>query len=341
MAEAWWRKYEATKDGGFLDMAATYASRAVALNDALAPVHITMGIVRAGRGQYETAESEFRTALKLDPLNAHAWLELAQVYDATGQRDRAQSSYRKAVELRNDDWATLKQIGVSYFNKAQYAEAEPYFLQVVQLTPDSARAYSNLGGLYLKMGRLGEAAAQLRKSISIEPTAGAWSNLGTSYYFAGRYADAVVPFQKAAALTPSNSAFWGNLADAYRWNSQQSAKAPDTYRHALELIEKEIAVNPRDPQLHAKAANWWAALGDRGRAASEIATALSLAPTDATVQFRAALVYEQAHQRDRALRAIKAALDGGYDMPEIDHAPPLEALRADPRFRNLTQHKLN
>ncbi|MEP6714380.1 MAG: protein kinase [Terriglobia bacterium] len=341
MAEAYWRRYEELKDSQSMDLALEYASKAVALNTGLAPVHITMGMIRAGKGEYEPAQAEFRTALTLDPLNAQAWLGLASTYDAAGQRDRAQSAYRKAVELRSDDWTTLKQIGVSYFNKAQYSEAEPYFMQVVQLTPDNAKAWSNLGGLYLKMGRWDDAARQLRKSISIEPTAGAWSNLGTSYYLADRYDDAIASFEKATVLTPANSTLWGNLADAYRWSNGQSDKAPETFRHALGLIQKEIDVNPRDPQLRAKAATYWAALKDRERADSEIEKALRFAPSNATVHFRAALVYEQGRQRDRALHEVKAALDLGYDLPEISHAPPLAGLRKDPLFRALVEKRLN
>lgn len=335
IAEAYWRHYQALKDNASIDLALENSSHALSLNDRLAPVHVTMGMIRAGKGQYELAESEFQTALKLDPLNSHAWLERGNAYEAAGKHDLAQSSYRKAIELRNDDWAALTTLGVSYFRKGQYADAEPYFLQAVQLTPDNAKAYSNLGAVYLKMGRFTEAAAQLKKSIAIEPTAPGWSNLGASYYFAGRYADAIPPFEKATALTPTNSTWWGNLADAYRWTPSQASKAPATYQRALDLVEKEIAVNPRDPQLHARAATYWAALHDQKRASLEIEEASSLAPEDATVQFRAALVYEQAGQRDRALLALKAALAGGFGRPEIDNAPPLSNLREDPRFREI------
>jgi eukaryotic-like serine/threonine-protein kinase len=335
MAEAYWRRYEALKDTSSIDLAVENSARALALNDRLAPVHVTMGIIRAGKGQYEMAEAEFDKAIRLDPLNAHAWLEQAKAYDAAGKHDLAQNSFRRAIELRNDDWATLNTLGISYFRKAQYSEAEPYFLQVTQLTPDSATAWSNLGALYLKMGRFADASTQLKKSILIEPTAAGWSNLGSSYYFAGRYADAILPFEKATALTPRDSTLWGNLADAYRWTPSQASKAAPTFHHALDLIQKEIGVNPRDPQLHARAATYWAALENRERASLEIEEALSLAPADPGVQFRAALVFEQASQRDRALMAIEAALDGGYDRLEIDNSPPLRRLREDARFRNM------
>ena len=105
------------------------------------------------------------------------------------------------------------------------------------------------------------------------------------------------------------------------------------------MIGGEIAVNPRDAHLRAKAAIWWAALGQRNQAESEIARAIAIAPKDGFVQYRAALVYEQAGQRDRALRAVKSALDGGYSLLEIKKAPPLKRLRADPRYIHMAPDK--
>ncbi len=80
---------------------------------------------------------------------------------------------------------------------------------------------------------------------------------------------------------------------------------------------------------------WWAALGSRKEAAAEIARAIELAPHEGLIQFRAALVYEQAGQRDRALRAVEAALKAGYRSDEFRKAPPLKALREDPRYLRL------
>jgi hypothetical protein len=50
-------------------------------------------------------------------------------------------------------------------------------------------------------------------------------------------------------------------------------------------------------------------------------------------------VYEQAGQRDRGLRAVKSALDGGYSPLEIKKAPPLKRLRADPRYIHMAPGK--
>ena len=334
LAEALLRQYDLLKDTQSIDAALGYCARALAITDQLASAHVAMGMIRAATGENEHAESEFKAALKLDPLNAGAYRELATVYGAMGRADKAVDTYKQAIELRHD-WSSVKQLGVFYFNNGQLSGAERCFREVVRLTPDSAKAYSNLGGTYAKMGRYADAAAQLEKSLSLAPTSDGYNNLGYLYYWDGNYAQAAAQFVKAKELAPNNSQFWGNLADSYRWDPALAAKAPDTYQHAIELIDRQIGVNPRDAKLHSLAATWWAALGRRKEAASEIAKALDLAPHDGTVQFHAALVYEQAGQRNLALRAVQAALKAGYPPDEFRKAPPLKNLREDPHYRRL------
>jgi tetratricopeptide (TPR) repeat protein len=336
MAQAWWRKYDLGRTPESIDTALDNASRALALNDTLPAVHITMGMIRAGKGQYGLAEQEMQRALKLDPFNADAYRELAAAYDAMGRTADAERTFRKAVELRRDDWWSVKQLGVFYFNKGRYAEAERCFREVIKLTPDSAKAYSNLGAALLKKGDYDGAAAALERSVSIEPNANGYSNLGSVYYYyGGRYADAAALYEKAVQLTPTDSRFWINLADAYRAAPGLRSKAGPTYRRAIQLIEQEIAVNPRDAQLHSKLATSRSALGEHEQAIAEIVIALGIAPADGAVRFRAAIVYEEARRRDRALRELEAAMRAHYSATEIRQAPPLDGLRRDPRFRRL------
>ncbi len=347
LAEAQWRKYSVIRDPESMAEALVSSDRALHLNSRLAPVHITAGMIQTGTGHYERAVREFQHALDLDPRSADAYCELATTYSAMGRIDLAEATYKRAIDLRPDAWWSLKQMGVFYFNHARYPDAEKYLTKVIQLTPSSAKAYSNLGAVYIKMGRYDDAIDQFQKSISIEPIAATCSNLGYLYYMDGRFADAAAQFEKATELIGTDSEFWGNMADADRWTSALAGKAPAAYRRAIDLVQKEIAINPADAQLHSRLANYWAALGlidpdpasrpkARKIAAAEIEKALHLSPNDGTVQFRAALVYEQIHQRDRALRALKASLRAGSEcLEEFRRAPPLKDLRKDPRFNRL------
>jgi eukaryotic-like serine/threonine-protein kinase len=337
-AQAYWRKYDLAKDEESIEEALRHASQALALNDQIASVHVTMGMIRNGKGQHEMAEKEFRAALSLDPLNADAYRELANAYEAMGRSPDAEATYLKAIELRKDDWWSVKELGVFYYRHGRYPEAESRMLEVTRLTHDSAKAYSNLGGVYLAMGKTAEAETQFKRSVAIEPNANAYSNLGTAYFYARRYPEAVEAFEKATQLNQTDSRFWMNLADAYRWTPALSAKAAPTYRRAIGLIEKEIAVNPRDAGPWSRVAMAHASLGEHKQAIAEIEKALELAPGDGFVHFRAALVYEQAYQRERALREAETALKANR-LHELMNAPPLEELRKDPRFRALVERR--
>jgi serine/threonine-protein kinase len=336
-AEAWWRRYDHSRDPAAIDSALANASKALSLNDQIASVHVTMGTIRAGKGENELAVQEMRAALRLDPLNADAYRELGAVYEAMHRNSDAEATYRKAIELRREDWWSIKQLGVFYYRTNRYPEAERAFLDVIRLNSDSAKAYSNLGAVYLAVGRFSDATKQFERSLAIEPNVNGYSNLGTAYFYDGRYADSVPLFEKAVQLVPSDSKLWLNLADSYRWTPSLAAKAPETFRHAIDLLEKEIVVNPRDAQLRARLATARASLGEARQAIEEIERALQMAPTDPVVHYRAALVYEQAGRRDRALREVETSLRLRYRLLEIQRAPPLAALRQDPRFRALVE----
>src|SRR5262249_27426220 len=142
-----------------------------------------------------------------------------------------------------------------------YSEAEPYFRKVEQLTPDNYLAFNNLGATYLKLGDTSKAIGMLRKSIDLLPNARHFTNLGMAYVLQQNPAEAAIWHRKATQLTPGNERYWGNLALALRW-TQQSAEAPEAFHHAIELAEHEVTVNPREPQIHARLGEYWAALGN-------------------------------------------------------------------------------
>jgi tetratricopeptide (TPR) repeat protein len=96
-----------------------------------------------------------------------------------------------------------------------------------------------------------------------------------------------------------------------------------------------LATNPKDAKLWSNLAMYRSSSGDRAGSLRDIEEAQRLAPGDGFVLFRAALVYEQAVMRERALKALEACLKAGYSIEEIEKAPPLADLRKDERYRRL------
>jgi serine/threonine protein kinase/tetratricopeptide (TPR) repeat protein len=336
LGEAYWRKFDFSKDPALVESALSACRQALEENDQLAVVHQTMGVIYAGTGKYEESIVEFRKALELHPRNSDTYRELGTAFEGAGKLVEAEATYKKAIEIWPDSWAAYNMLGVFYYISGRYPDAEKMFLKVIEKTPDNVRGYNNLGGLYHLMGKYELATKMLQKSIQIEPTAEAYTNLGTLYFFLGEYANSVPLMEKATVLAPKEFRFWGNLGDAYRWTSGQELKAPAAYRQAIRLAEEQLSINPKDPGTRASLALYQVKLGHKEIAQMEIKEAISLAPDDVNVMFKSALVYELCGQRDEALEALKSAVKAGYSVEEIQTEPELNHLRQDARYRELT-----
>jgi eukaryotic-like serine/threonine-protein kinase len=339
VAEALLRKYGRTKDPSDINAADANGARAIDLNDELEPIHITMGQIQAARGHYPEAEIEFRRVLTLNPVNPEAYRGLAGAYESNSHLKEAEDTYKSAIALRPNDWRGYNLLGIFYFRHQRYAEAAPHFKKVASLVPDNVLAFNNLGATDLEMGAASEAISMYEKSLKLEESALTYSNLGMAYYFARQYTEAAGMFEKATKLAPDNEVYWGNLGHARRWEPQLATKAPDAYRRAIELGEQALEVNPHDARIRARLAVYWAGLAEKVRSLAEIDKAVKMEKSG-YVEYRAALVYEQAGYRERALRAVQSAVELGYSLMEIQNAVPLRALREDPRYRKLLDQRV-
>ena len=339
VGEAWLEKFKVTKDPQSIQEAFSNSSRAVELQASLVPVRITMGQVLLAKGQYEEAEQQFQNALKIDSVSAEARRGLAHAYDLTGRRADAEQTYKQAIKLRPKDWTGYRDLGAYYFNDGPVQNAEQYYKEVVKLTPGNYLAHNDLGAVYLRMGRYSEATSELEKSVAIKSVAMNQSNLGSVYFLQGRFKDAAFSYEKAVAATGTNSSWWGNLADAYRFTPELSRKAPEAYRKAVAFGERELSANLRDARLRARIAYYYAALGNKDSALAAIAEARRISPSDGYVLFRAGTVYEQMGDRERAIRSLQAAVQAHYPLEEIRKAPTLKSLREDPRYAFLVDSR--
>jgi tetratricopeptide (TPR) repeat protein len=340
IAEASLVRYRSLKDRKDLDRADAYGARAVDLNDQLEQVHITMGSIRAEEGLYEQAEAEFQEVLSLNAQNSEAYKGLARAYSSHQNLKAAEDTYKNVIYLRPKDWSSYNALGTFYFNHQRHQDSVSYFKQALDLTPDNFTVLANLGSAQLELGNIDGAIELFRKSLSVQESHPADFNLGNAYYLREDYRAAAQMFEKATVLAPERETYWGNLGNARRWaDAELRSQAPAAYRKAIERAEAQASVNPRDPDVHAREAVYWAGLDDTAHSLQEIAKALEMAPNRGYVQYRAAIVYEQAQQHDNAFNAVKKALDLGYSLEEIQHAVPLKRLRETARFRQLLEQR--
>jgi serine/threonine-protein kinase len=334
LGEAYWRNYDLTKDTQWAEEARKSSAAAIALNDKLPQVYVTLGMIQTGTGRYEEAVQYLQKAIALDPINGDAFRELAKTYQQMGKLGDAESAYKNAIAVRPGYWAAYNELGGFYYRLGRYPEAQKEFQTVVELTPDNARGYSNLGVIAYSEKRYDEAAKMYEKSVAIKPTATAYSNLGAVYYSLAQYAEAARYYETAIQMNGHEPRWWHNLAGAYQ-ASGDSQKARAAFEQTAALTEEQLRVNPRDPNLLIWLADAYSYLDQPQRARQLLQQALSLSPDDVSNMFQASAIFDQIGDRDLALQWIAKAIKGGFSRDLIEKEPTLARLRLDPRFPAL------
>jgi len=335
LGEAYWRKYDISKEPQWVEHAMENSLRAVEINDQLAPVHITMGLVYDGTGQYEEAVEEFQQALKLNPVSHEGYRGLAKAYATLNQMEKAEATYQRAIELKPDYWTGYYDLGFFYQRQGRNKDALEQLHKAVKLEPQGFVAWNNLGGLYLYLNLRTEAQKMFERSLEIEPNYSAYSNLGVLHHGEKHYADAARMYEKALQLDERDYQVWVNLASAYDQMPGEGEKALAAYQSAIQMAEEKRKVNPRDPMVLSHLAECYVTVGERSRALLLVQQALALAPDNIEIMVRAGFVYEQLGERDAALEWIGKALKHGFPMAQIKSLPDLQQLFADPRFEGL------
>ncbi|HYN03544.1 MAG TPA: protein kinase [Vicinamibacteria bacterium] len=337
LGEAQWRLYQLTRDAARVDLARKSSERALRLNDLLAPVHVSLGVLRVGTGDAEGALVAFDRALALDPASADARREKALALEKLGRLPEAEAELRQAVELRPAYWANHNALGVYYWKHGRYDEAERAFRKVAELAPDNVRGLANLGALLNAQGRPDEAVGHLQHAMSLRPTYAAASNLALVEFDREHYAEAARAYEQALALDDRDYRVWRNLALSRYWAPGERPRAEEAFARAARLAQERLAVDPSDASILADLADCDAYLGQRERSRKGIARALAQAPTDVEVLATAAAVQEHLGERAAALDTLARAMAGGYPRALVERDPALAALRADPRFGDVNR----
>jgi len=334
LGDAYWLRFNDTRDQKWADEALRSAKQAVDLNPRLAVGRITLGEIFRRTGRFDEATGQFQRALELDPLNAQARSGLARVYLALGQEERAEELYRRAVSARPDDWRNHSALGVFYHRVGRLDEAIEALERVEKLTPNNPLNYRNLGGVLISAGRYDEARSALQRSIEINPSAAAYSNLGTAEFFQQRYEQAASAYQEAVLLSPQDYLLWGNLGDALRRTPDGAAKADEAYAKAIELAMRRSNLQPA-PSLTHRIALYQAKFGDEAAAQRTLESLPEEARDEPETLYTQALVFALAGRDDQALAMLERAVEKGFPLERVKQAPELEHLRDQVRFRSL------
>jgi tetratricopeptide (TPR) repeat protein len=141
-----------------------------------APLYVARGVLYIQLGQFESGQSDFETANRLDPSQASAAVAqgLAQLQQAN--LDQALSTVKAQLRSHSED-PFLHYLEAEILTQKGAAVGTPEFDQAIQaasravrLKPDFVLARDVLGNLYLKSGQTERAIEQCRRSLGDNPS---------------------------------------------------------------------------------------------------------------------------------------------------------------------------
>jgi tetratricopeptide (TPR) repeat protein len=333
LGSAYWAKFKETSDAAWTARAVDASLEALRLNPNQAEVHVALGLIYQGLGRTPAAVDELQKALAIHPTD-EAHRLIGDIFAKESRTDDAVAAYQRAIQLRPNYWQNHNRLAVALMRAGRYQEATASCRRVTELQPDSAVGFNNLGVVAMMQGDLAMGLSSLTRAAEISPKASTFSNIGTVQYWNGRFADARHAYEQAIALKPNDASLVRNLGDA--WAGEHNVpEARKAYVSALAFARNQLKVNPKDATTLSLAAILEAKLDRPVDARADVDRALALAPKDAEVYYRSAVVAALARDRPAALAALKSALAQGYSRELMGRDLDLQSLKGLPEFTAL------
>ncbi|HEY8188987.1 MAG TPA: protein kinase [Pyrinomonadaceae bacterium] len=293
---------------------------------------------RSAEGMRQAIERLTR-AVELDPNFALAHSELADCYallnwfiepPPAGAWQRAKESALRAVaadpELA-EAHASLGFVELHYDRDWEAAERE--LRKAIMLKPGIQVAHRWYAYSLSAMGRHEEAFAEIERAREISPQSPVLATAVANVLFlAGRYDETIEQCRKALELDSGAVSAHTVLRWAFEKKGMQN--------EALAAFEQERVFAGETPTTHAKRAQVLAAIGRHEEARVILEEILARRAQQWVSAYEIAVIYCSLGDFDYALRWLTRAEREhavGFTFVRVD--PRLEALRSDPRFREL------
>jgi serine/threonine-protein kinase len=346
--QIYWHYYDRT--GTRLALAKEALDSAVRLGPGLPETHMAQGFYHYwGHLDYDDAQREFETALRLQPSNGEALQAIGYVERRRGRWEESLGRFVEALRYDPRSGVRSFEVGDNYLSLHMFPESEHYLERAMTLSPDWPNPYIYRAWLQvIWRGDLARGRALMAEGLSrIEPS---------------RFAP---PLQTgdhhAASLVTADSAFWPMLdglslatftgdtvryhllkaeAAAFRRNAAAERAHGDSARA---LLEVRLRSRHDDAKMLATLALAYSHLRRHPEAIKAGERAAELLPLEADavsgpfILAYLARVYAVAGRPDQAVAILKRLLatDSWFTPAELRADPIWDPLRSHPGFQQL------
>ena len=313
--------------------------------------HMHLARLDSRMGRTSEAESELKTALRLDPAYVPAMVDLADLYRAQNRDDEGQRWLEKAIAEAPNSAEPVFALALLKIKRKQYPEVLPLLAKAAARQPDNL-GYSYVYAVALNSGgHSDQAIAVLQQAHQRRPADRQMligliaferdrANLSAATAYARQLLE-LAPNDRAAQATLSDLTVANNPKNYQYWLVQGDAElkhghvpaAQAAFQKGRDLAMTELTTSPQSAYTHAFVAYFAARLGDRVRAEQETKQALELSSGDERIIRRAVFTYEVLGERDRSIEILSRATP--QFLYELNRLPDLPDLRDDSRFQQL------
>jgi tetratricopeptide (TPR) repeat protein len=188
--------------------------------------------------------------------------------------------------------------GATFARNRVWADEVSLWSDVVAKSPGKSRPHCNLGGALGKVGRPGEAIAELREAIRLEPGyVEAYNNLGVALAEVGARDEGIATLEEGIRIDPGHADTYYNLGRVYATGGR--------YGEAVALFEAALRLRPDYAEAYA---NLGAALNRAGRPTDAIEVLQRAAPLlrdSAEAQFNLGVAYTMLRNRPAAEAQVR------------------------------------
>ena len=192
------------------------------------------GLAHAQAGLWKEAADCFAKAVKFDPKDADAFVQLGHVYQRLNRYPDAVMAYRQATTLQSDDLEAWLSLGDALMRVKDYAAASNAYRQATEIDPKNPGAFTLLGIAYRAGQQYPEAKEAFSAARRINPAdADIFIQIGILELMRKNYLPAELSFKRAVLIDPRSTAAYIGLGEAY-YQQARYDKAAEAYTQALQ-----------------------------------------------------------------------------------------------------------
>jgi tetratricopeptide (TPR) repeat protein len=319
--------------------------------------HLLLGRLYRLNNDLQKAESEFKTAVKLQPSSEEAVTTLAYLYNELGDTSQAAqvlssvpdvarsaklysalgytyeqqkqyknaiTAYRHAIELDRDNLDSIRGLAQNLLNDGQMDAALEQYKVIADANPEDAQTYVRVAEIYQRQGKYDLALENLKKSQSmVQDSLEVPYRMAAIYQAQGRYDDAVQMMKDLLKKSekPDNSYTQGERGNRALFMERLGTIYRDQGNNqaANDMFRQMIALGGQENQErgYQQIIDTWREAKEWQKATDAAKEAVQKVPNSRDLKMVLASQEADMGDADRAIKEVRSLLKGDADDRQV------------------------